>query len=236
MNRHCERKVHLLNARSASFHFAERSEAIPSPCRAGFFKRTPFFLLVFPLIFLFAAGGTQPTSIWVANIKMTLFSPYLSNPIHSGGKFYRSGSKIRYEPTGSEEIDLYDLQRLVEIRLFTKDRIYFETRLTPARLLKALREGWLSPPEPIRERRILLRTGEITGRTARLYLVLLEESGRRWHSLRWVTADDAELPIRVIYPASDYETAVIDYDPLPMEPADPALFLPPPGFLSVNPY
>ncbi len=171
----------------------------------------------------------------VADLTLTLLSPYHA-PITAKGVFYQSGPKVRQEPAGSEEIDLYDLKQMEEIRLFPADRIYFKTRLGPARTLKAVLEGWMPAPTPVTEKRLLLREGEIKGKSARLYLILLEEKGNKWHSLRWVTSDEAEIPLQVIYPASDYETIIADYDSLRTEPSDPARFEPPPDFLSVNPY
>lgn len=170
-----------------------------------------------------------------AELTLTLLSPYHAS-ITSKGTYHQSGLKIRYEPAGSEEIDLYDLKQMEEIRLFPADRIYFKTRLGPARILKAVREGWMPPPPPLTEKRTLLREGPIKERDARLYFITLEEKGKKWYSLRWVSADEAEIPLQVIYPASDFETVIADYDSLRTEPSDPARFEPPPDFMSVNPY
>ncbi len=191
-------------------------------------------LLLLALFFFFLTGET-PAPVRVADLTLLLLSPYHA-PITAKGVFHQSGNLIRYEPAGSEEIDLYDLKQMEEIRLFPADRIYFRTQLGPARILKAVREGWVSAPQPLSEKRILLREGEIKERRARLYFITLEEKGKKWHSLRWVSADEAEIPLRVIYPASDYETVLADYDSLRTEPADPARFEPPADFMSVNPY
>lgn len=192
-----------------------------------------FFLSLF--YFLLTAQGPSPSSTWVADLTLTLHSPYRA-PITAKGAFHQNGSKIRYEPAGSEEIDLYDLEQMEELRLFPNDRIYFRARLGPARILKAVREGWLPPPAPLTEKRILLREETIKGREARLYFIILEEKGKKWYSLRWVTADTAEFPLRTIYPASDFETVIADYDSLRTEPSDPARFEPPAEFLGVNPF
>lgn len=197
-------------------------------------KNSPFFFLL-PLLFLLLAESPAPPPAALADLTLTLHSPYYA-PITARGRFYQTGSMIRYEPEGSEEFDLYDLERQEEIRLFPKDKIYFQVRLGPARLVKAIQEGWLPAPAPYKERRILLREGRIKEREGRLYLILLELKEKRWHSLRWVTADKTESPLQVIYPASDYETVIAEYGGLRTEPADPALFKPPSDFLSVNPY
>lgn len=198
-------------------------------------NKTCFFSLLSLFFFLLTAEAPAPPSMRVADLTLTLFSPYRS-PITAKGVFHQSGPKIRYEPAGSEEIDLYDLKQMEEIRLFPADRIYFRTRLGPARILKAVREGWMSAPAPLLEKRILMREGEIKEKRARLYFVTLEEKGKKWYSLRWVSADEAEVPLQVIYPASDFETVIADYDSLRAEPFDPARFEPPAGFMSVNPY
>lgn len=199
-------------------------------------KRNRSALLFFSLVFsLLTAQAPPAPETRVADLTLTLLSPYHA-AIVAKGTLYQSGSKIRYEPTGSEEIDLYDLTQMEELRLFPADRIYFRARLGPARILKAVREGWLSAPAPITEKRILLKEGTFKEREARLYFIILEEKGKKWHSLRWVTADAAEFPLRTIYPASDFETVIADYDSLRTEPPDPARFEPPAGFLSVNPF
>ncbi|MBI3803158.1 MAG: hypothetical protein HY282_05285 [Nitrospirae bacterium] len=201
-------------------------------------KRNKISFLFLPLFFLLLAAETPPPApppATTADLTLTLHSPYHA-PITAKGRFYRSGLSIRYEPEGTEEFDLYDLTRREEIRLFPRDKIYFQIRLGPARLIKAIQEGWLPPPAPYKETRILLNEGSLKGRDARLYLVLLEEKEKRWHSLRWVTADASEIPLQVIYSASDYETVIAEYSALQTEPVDPDRFKPPSDFLSVNPY
>jgi len=196
----------------------------------------PFLLFSLCFFFLFlTAESSSPSSVRTADLTLTLLSPYHPT-ITSKGTFHQSGAKIRFEPAGSEEIDLYDMKQMEEIRLFPADRIYFRTRLGPARILKAVREGWMPAPPPLTEKRILMREGEIKEKSARLYFVTLEEKGKKWYSLRWVSADEAEVPLQVIYPASDFETVIADYDSLRAEPFDPARFEPPAGFMSVNPY
>lgn len=187
------------------------------------------------LFFFLTAQASSPPPMWIADLTLTLLSPYRA-PIIAKGNFHQSGLKIRYEPAGSEEVDLYDLNQMEERRLFPADRIYFKAKLSPARILKAVREGWMPPPAPLAEKRTLLRQGEFKGKEARLYFIILEEKGKQWYSLRWVTADAAEFPLRTIYPVSDFETVIADYDALRTEPSDPPRFEPPAEFLSVNPF
>ena len=198
-------------------------------------KRRAFVLFCSLFFFLLTAEAPAPSPMQVADLTLTLLSPY-HDPIIAKGAFHQSGSKVRYQPAGSEEIDLYDLAKFEELRLFPADRIYFQTRLGPARILKAVQEGWMPAPSPLTEKRTLLREGEVKERKARLYLVTLEEKSTKWYSLRWVSADEAEFPLLIIYPASDYETVIADYDGLRTEPSDSARFAPPPDFISVNPY
>lgn len=205
-------------------------------CCIGPMRRNSRSFVFLSLFFsLLTAQAPSPLPTWVADLTLTLLSPYHA-PITAKGAFYQNGSMIRYEPAGSEEIDLYDLKQMEELRLFPADRIYFRARLSPARILKAVREGWMPPPAPLEEKRILLREGTIKEKEARLYFIILEEKGRKWYALRWVTADATEFPLRTIYPASDYETVIADYDSLRTEPSDPARFAPPADFLGVNPF
>ncbi|MDC4225624.1 MAG: hypothetical protein MPW15_15610 [Candidatus Manganitrophus sp.] len=95
----------------------------------------------------------------------------------------------------------------------------------------------VAPPDSPGRETDLVKGGDDQGeREARLYFIILEEKGKKWYSLRWATADPPEFPLRTIYPASDYETVIADYDSLRTEPSDPARFTPPPDFLSVNPF
>lgn len=191
-----------------------------------------FILLFFPLLIheIFASEKS-----WTADFKTTVLSSN-GRKIVFTGKFYQNGSKVRFEPDGAGEIDLYDFERASGIRLFQEDRIYFESRLTSARLMKAAREGWIPAPPAVPEKRILLREGTLKEREARLYLIIMGEKDQRSYSLRWTTDDEAALPLQVIYPASGYETVIVEYDGLRVEPVGPEHFEPPADFLNLNPY
>lgn len=197
--------------------------------------------LLFLLIFLFTPflipsnDASASEESWSADFKTTVIAPN-GRKILFTGKFYQKGARVRFEPAGAGEVDLYDFERAVGTRLFQEDRIYFESRLTSARLLKAAQEGWIVAPPATPERRILLRDGIVKEKEARLYLVILGEKDRRSYSLRWTTSDEAALPLLVIYPASGYETVIVEYDALRIEPIGPELFDPPADFLNLNPY
>jgi hypothetical protein len=171
---------------------------------------------------------------WTADFKTTVIASN-GNQIIFTGRFYQSGPRVRFEPTGSEEVDLYDFDRALGIRLFPEDRIYFENRLTPARMIKAAKEGWISTAAHP-ERWIFLREGKIKERDARLYLIVFGEKEPKAYSLRWITADEAALPLQVIYPASGYETVIVEYDQLRVEPVNPEHFESPTTYLNLNPY
>lgn len=197
-----------------------------------------FILLLIPILsffpFLLPEGAAAEKS-WTADFKTTVLSP-TGRQILFTGKFYQSGSKVRFEPAGSSEIDLFDFERASGIRLFQEDRIYFQTRLTSARMTKAVKEGWTAPPPSIPEKRILLKEGTLKEREARLYLVILGEKDQKVYSLLWTTADEAALPLQAIYSASGYETVIVEYDRLRVEPVGPEHFEPPADFLNLNPY
>lgn len=195
-----------------------------------------FFLILILSFFPFLLPKTSAAEkSWTADFKTTVLSPS-GRQILFTGKFYQTGSKVRFEPTGSTEIDLFDFERGSGIRLFQDDRIYFQNRLTSARLAKAVKEGWIAPPPSVPERRVFLREGTVKGREARLYLVILGETDQKAYSLLWTTADEAALPLQAIYPASGYETVIVEYDQIRVEPVGPEHFQPPADFLNLNPY
>jgi len=194
------------------------------------------FLILIPSSFSFLIPEAfAAEKSWTADFKTTVLSS-TGRQILFTGKFYQSGPKVRFEPTGSAEIDLFDFDRASEIRLFQEDRIYFQNRLTLARLAKAVKEGWIAPPPAIPEKRILLREGTVKEREARLYLIILGERDQKVYSLLWTTADEAALPLQAIYPASGYETVIVEYELLRIEPVGPEHFEPPAAFLNLNPY
>ncbi len=198
-------------------------------------EKTLLLSLIFLLLLLPIDAIVASEKSWTADFKTTVLSSNGRKMVFTG-KFYQNGLKVRFEPTGSGEIDLFDFERASGIRLFQEDRIYFQNRLTSARLLKAAREGWIPAPPAHPEKRIFLREGVVKEKEARLYLIVMGEKNQRSHSLRWVTADAAALPLQVIYPASGYETVIVEYDDLRVEPVGQERFDPPADFLNLNPY
>ncbi|HZR45619.1 MAG TPA: hypothetical protein VFA47_02850, partial [Candidatus Manganitrophaceae bacterium] len=193
-----------------------------------------FLILILSFFPFLLPEASAAERSWIADFKTTVLSP-TGRQILFTGKFYQSGSKVRFEPTDSAEIDLFDFGRAIGIRLFQEDRIYFQNRLTSARMAKAVKEGWIAPPPAVPEKRILLREGTIKEREARLYLVILGQEDQKVYSLLWTTADEAALPLQAIYPASGYETVIVEYDRIRIEPVGPEHFEPPADFLNLNP-
>lgn len=200
-----------------------------------FKTRLLIFFSLFLLSLLVAWNTTAQAIDWQATFEIRVFSPR-TPLIAAQGKFYLSGSKVRIEPAGSDEINLFDFEHLVGIRIFPADRIYFETPLSLAKIIKALKEGWILPSEPFRQEKILLRKGLFNKRKGRLYLIILESRGQRAYSLRWVTDDETEIPLRVIYPAPANETVIVDYHQIKRNIRPPEYFNPPPTYLSLNPF
>ena len=191
------------------------------------------FLLLIPILTCLIGAASPLTS--VSDMTVTIVSPS-GQLFSSKGRLQVHDLKVRFEPEGAEEINLYDFERSEGIRFFPNDNIYFESRLSPARIAKGIKEGWAPAPPSYAEKKIFLREGVVKEKPARLFLIILEENGWKGYSLRWVTPDEAARPLQIIYPSADYETVIIDYDHFRSEPYDPSQFEPPVGFLSVNPY
>jgi hypothetical protein len=165
--------------------------------------------------------------------------------IASSGKFYRSQRKVRFEPEEiaglTEEIELFDFERPTLYRLIPRDRIYFQSRPSPLRLRKAVLEGWIPPPPDWLEERIPLREVTWNGRPARLSLrILRAPSGSgpnrlTEHSLLW-TDKELDSPLRVVYSDPQSHPVIIEFHELASVPLDPALFLPPADYVSLNPF
>ncbi|MFQ5950386.1 MAG: hypothetical protein ACE5J1_06850 [Nitrospiria bacterium] len=194
---------------------------------------SPIFLSIFFLILIDTAS--PPAIMWTADLQITVHSPKVPK-ISFSGKFYQSGLHVRFEPSGSEEINLFDFERSVGFRIFPSDRIYFEKPLTRTRILKAVKEGWIPPAPPHLEKRVFLRKETIKEMKARLYLIIIETKGKKTYSLRWETADEAAIPLKVIYPGTGYETIIIDYNHIEVKAIDPDTFQPPADYLNLNPF
>jgi hypothetical protein len=164
--------------------------------------------------------------------------------IRSGGKFYRYRNKVRFEPEGTPgltaEIELLDFDRSALYRLIPENRIYFESRLSPARINKAVREGWVPPPKGWREDRIFLRDDVWEGNPARIYLQVQREpsagrGGPARYALLW-TGRDSGVPLRVVYTDPQSHPIMVDFRELAVGTLDPKLFSPPPDYANLNPY
>lgn len=206
---------------------------------AGPFKllrsRSPlFFCCVLFLSFLYPAFPTSAAS-WQGDFNIRVFSPRTETILFSG-KIFQKELKVRIEPSGAKEIALYDFERSEKMRIFPDDQIYFRTTLSLAEQIKAVKEAWVAPPAPYTISRILLWSGRLEAKAARLYLVTLEREGSQAYSLRWVSQEHPERVLRIVYPGPANETVIVDYKPVTGEPPPPDFFIPPPEYLSLNPF
>jgi len=195
-----------------------------------------FSLLCTPALAISDNGLTTPqSSSWQGNFSVRVISPRTETIIFSG-KIYQKGLRVRIEPVGAKEIDLYDFEQAVKLRIFPDDKIYFKTVLSIAERMKAAKEGWTTPPKPYTASMLLLRSGQLEEKKVKLYFVTLEREGRKSYSLRWVSDDPLERVLRVVYPGPADETVIVDYAPQEGEALPPEFFIPPPDYLSLNPF
>lgn len=184
---------------------------------------------------LFCAPKSLEAASWQGEFTIRVLSPR-TETIISKGNIFQEGLKVRIEPSGSKEIDLYDFERSLKFRIFPEDKIYFRTALSIAESLKAAKEGWSAPPEPYTISKRLLWRGPLGEKPARLYLVTLARDGRQAYSLRWVSDDLKERLFRIIYAGPADETVIVDYDPRAGGLMPPDFFSPPTDYLSLNPF
>jgi hypothetical protein len=207
--------------------------------QSSYLRQTPlfrFFCLSLTLVALFVFEENSVSAAnWQADFTIRVSSPR-TQPILFNGIIYQEGTKVRIEAKGSEEIDLFDFEARVGIRIFPEDRIYFTSILSEAKVVKAIKEAWIPAPKPYQESLILLWKGDIRGKAARLYFVTLELKGRKAYQLRWVTDDLNETPLRIIYPGPANETVIVDYDARTEETLPNNHFEPPQDYLSLNPF
>ena len=195
-----------------------------------------FFFLHFLISALFILGARSTfAATWQADFTIRVFSPR-TQPVFFSGTFYQKDAKVRIEPEGSDEVNLFDFEARLGIRVFPKDRIYFTTFLSTAKIIKAAKEAWITAPLPYRESRTLLWRGKLKGKLARLYLMTLALGNKTTHQLRWVTDDLYETPLRIIYPGPANETVIVDYEPTAGETFSADHFEPPADYLSLNPF
>ncbi len=196
-----------------------------------------FFILNIFILALFIIPSAQSSfaATWQADFTIRVSSPRTQTILFSG-TFYQEGLKVRIEAAGSEEVNLFDFKSGIRIRVFPKDRIYFTNPLSAAKIIKAAKEAWITAPLPYLESKILLWTGEIKGKAARLYLMTLTQSSLKSHALRWVTDDLHETPLRIIYSGPANETVIVDYEPISGKKFSADYFEPPTNYLSLNPF
>ncbi len=191
--------------------------------------------LFLPVFFLLINVHHLSARMWSADLHVTVLSTKVQKIVFSG-KFYQKELQVRFEPSGMEEIDLFDFERLIGTRIFPSDRIYFEKPLTRARILKAITEGWIVPAPTHREERVFLREGTVKGLKARLYLIIILTNGKKNYSLRWESDDEEGIPIKVIYPSSGRETIIVEYNHIEVKLINAEIFQPPKDFLNLNPF
>lgn len=162
----------------------------------------------------------------------------------SEAKIYRLGKLLRFESKESRsgEVSIYDFDLLKEMRVVPQDRVFFERKITRGFLIKAEREGLYSPNNPnVRIDRIRLKEDRTDNHPTVLYLVVRsmktgEKTVARDYSMVWEATDLGNIPIKIVYPMSDFSTVIVEYRNASMDKLDPSLFLPPPDFLSLSPF
>jgi len=204
-----------------------------SPTRPLFPRH--FFLKLLILALIILGAQSAPAATWQADFTIRVSSSR-TQTIFFKGRLFQKDLKVRIEPADSEEVNLFDFKAGIGIRIFPKDRIYFTKPISRAKMLKAAKEAWISAPLPYQEKRTLLWTGSIKGKAARLYLITLALNNHKSHQLRWVSDDQHEAPLRIIYPGPANETVIIDYEPILTEEFPINHFEPPANYLSLNPF
>jgi len=203
-------------------------------CGAFTWKRLGLLLFSAALL-LGPFKGSGRSAEWQAELATRVYSPKIPL-IQSKARFYQKGAKIRIEPSDSEEYKLYDFEQGLVVRVFPRDQIYFEKPLSIASTIKAMKEAWIPAPPPFEERRILLRKGIFKGQKAALYFMIFTNRNERAYALRWLSDNEAESPLRIIYPGSARETIILDYRPVGGKKMPPGFLDPPAEYLSLNPF
>ncbi len=190
-----------------------------------------FFVILSASVGLFPAHAAT----WQADFSIRVLSPKVKE-ISTRGAIYRKDFKIRIEPSGSTEVDLYDFEQSLEMRIFPADQIYFVSPLPLSKRIKGMKEAWVPPLPPFKETRILFKEDLFQGKTAKLYFVILERSGQKAYLFRWIGADPEAPPLRVIYSGTARETIIVDFTPRPGTLPSADYFNPPSNYLSLNPF
>ena len=157
---------------------------------------------------------------------------------------YRSGKLIRYEYRQADPIEvvIMDFGTLKEYRIYAEDKIYFETSFASRLSRKAQQEGLIRLEEnpDIIQNRIVLREDSLEGHPSDIVLLIRTVKDRKEfgteYTLRWEARDLRGQPLRVAYHRDNLALAIVDFQNLKLGPVDPALFQPPPGFVSMTPF
>lgn len=218
------------------------------------FMLTRFFipLFIIALIQHAAVSGTDARLIaGEEGVSAGLSADVYTTTINKAGKesiseakIYRLGKRLRIESKESRtgEVSIYDFDLLKEMRVVPQDRVFFERRITRSFLIKAEREGLYMPVNPnIKINRIRLKEDRTDNHPTVLYLVVRsmktgEKTVARDYSMVWEATDLGNIPIKIVYPMSDFSTVIVEYRNVTMDKLDPSLFLPPPDFLSLSPF
>jgi len=198
-------------------------------------KRGLSFFVFLNILLILPLEVSAFSERWQANFSIRVFSPRVKT-IFFKGKIYINKLNVRVEQEGSDEVNLYDFGQAVSIRIFPVDRVYFENPISHAKIIKAIKEGWVSPTKQFRTTKILLRRGMFNNQKARLMLITLKNKQQKAYLLRWETDNVGARPLRVIYPGSADETIIVDYHLLSEKPLPQESFYPPIEYLSLNPF
>lgn len=162
----------------------------------------------------------------------------------SVAKIYLLGNRLRSESKESStgEFNIYDFELFKELRVVPQDSIFFERKITRSFLIKAEREGLYKPDNPnVKIDRIRLKEDRTDNHPTVMYFVVRsmktgEKTVARDYSMVWEATDLGNMPIKIVYPASDFQTVIVEYRNITIDKLDPSLFLPPPDFLNLSPF
>lgn len=218
------------------------------------FMLTRFFIPLFivALIHITAVSGADARLIageegdsigLVADLYTTTINKTGKESI-SVAKIYRLGKRLRFETKESStgEFSIFDFDLLKEMRVVPQDRVFFERKINRSFLIKAEREGLYAPDNPnVRIDRIRLKEDRTDNHPTVLYFIVRsmktgEKTVARDYGMVWEATDLGNIPIKIVYPMSDFSTVIVEYRNAAMEKLDPSLFLPPPDFFSLSPF
>lgn len=188
-------------------------------------------------------SGNESDSVGlVANLNITTINR-AGKESASEAKVYKLGKLVRIEPKGSNigEVNLYDFEHLMELRVIYSDKIFFERRISRNFLLRAERDGFYKPVDPdITIDKIRLKEDRFDNHPTILYLVVrsLKIGGNvaKDYSMVWEATDLENIPVRIVYPLLGFSTVIVEYRNVAFEKLDPSLFQPPPEFLNLSPF